>query len=217
MDIEARNVIAEMENATEEKLAGCVYTAGKLYGRDAVVCVCGIGKVNAAVCAQEMITRYAPDEVINVGVAGSLTPDLKVFDVVVSRDLCQHDFDLEPFGRPAGFIPGLDRTFFEASDKIIARLEKALKAENVNYRVGRIASGDQFIDTDEARRRIADKYGADACEMEGCAVAQTCCLNGVEFAVLRAISDSGEGDYAKFAARAADNSARVICRYMRDR
>ena len=216
MEIEARKIIAEMSGATTDVIAGGKYVHGELYGKEAVVAVCGIGKVNSAVCAQTMIIKYSPDEVINVGVAGALTGDLRVLDVVVSTDLVQHDFDVTSIGYEPGLIPGRKEVGFKASDRIVKKLCKALDNTGVRYVTGRIASGDVFVDTDEARRSIAGKFGAAACEMEGAAVAQVCAINGVEFAVLRAISDSGEGDYRVFAERAADNSARVICEYMKD-
>ncbi|MBQ7160986.1 MAG: 5'-methylthioadenosine/adenosylhomocysteine nucleosidase [Clostridia bacterium] len=215
MEKEARNIIANMAGARTDVIAGAKYVSGDLYGKEAVVAVCGIGKVAAAICAQTIIMKYSPDEIINVGIAGGLTPDLKVFDVVVSRDLVQHDFNIAVFGLPAGAIPGIGVSI-KATDRIVGKLTAALEAEGVTHRVGRIASGDQFIDSEEARRAIADKFGADACEMEGAAVAQACLMNGVEFAVLRTISDSGEGEYDKFAELAADRSAKVICRYMKE-
>ena len=215
MEKEAKKIIAEMSGARTDLFSGGKYVSGKLRGKDAVVAVCGIGKVNAAVCAQTMIMKYLPNEIINVGVAGALIPDLGILDVVVSRDLVQHDFDLTALGEKAGEIPHIGETI-PASKRIVSKLIKALEAEGVPYRVGRIASGDQFIDTEEARRRIAEKFGADACEMEGAAVAQVCRINGVHFAVLRAISDSGEGDYSKFVVKAANNSAKVVCRYMEE-
>lgn len=215
MEIEARKIIAQMSGAITDVIAGGKYVHGELYGRDAVVAVCGVGKVNAAVCAQTLIVKYSPDEIINVGVAGALTGDLKVFDVVVSTDLVQHDFDLTSIGYEPGLLPGRKEVGFKASPRIREKLCRALDRTGLHYVEGRIASGDVFVDTDAARKSIADRFSAAACEMEGAAIAQVCAINDVEFAVLRSISDSGEGDYRQFAARAADDSAQVICEYMK--
>ena len=212
MDKEAKNVVGEMTDVTVENCAGSVFTRGKLRGADAVVAVCGVGKVNAAACTQTMILRFAPDAVVNVGIAGALDPDLKVFDIVVATGLIQHDFDLTPLGAPAGLVPGPDLVEFPASRKLTGLLEESIGALGMNYRAGLIASGDQFIDTAAQRARIAGNFGAVACEMEGAAIAQVCCINGVDFAVLRAVSDTAEGDYEKFSVRAADISAKVVCK-----
>ena len=214
MEKEVRNIMEKMTVTERRVYAGKEYVSGKLNGRDAVVAVCGIGKVHAAMCAQTMILEFKPDEIINVGVAGALTSDLKVFDVVVARDLVQHDFDFSALGDPPGLIQGVGREL-AASPRIVAALEEVISDTGINHVVGRIASGDIFVDAEDKRRSIADTFGAVACEMEGAAVAQVCKVNGVDFAVLRAISDSGEGDYAVFAEKAAENSARIICEYMR--
>lgn len=213
MKLEAENVVASMTDITAETRGGIEFRLGRLNGRDTVVAVCGIGKVFAAICTQTMILCYAPDEIINVGVAGSLSDRLGVFDLVVACDLVQHDMDTSALGDPKGLISGINIVGIPADPDICDRLAAAISDCSLNGVRGRIATGDRFIDSDADRRAIADTFGAVACEMEGGAVAQTCYAAGVKFAVLRAISDSGEGDYAKFAARAAENSARVICRY----
>ena len=216
LEKEARKIIEKMAGARTDVISGAKYVSGELFGKEAVVVVCGIGKVNAALCVQTMIMKYSPDEIINVGVAGSLRDDLKVFDTVISRDLVQHDFDLKIFGDPAGHIPGIGYEM-KASERIVKSLSAALDRMGLTYRIGRIASGDQFIDSDAERKRIADDFDADACEMEGAAVAQVCHVSGVEFAVLRTISDSGEGEYDKFCEKAADQSAKIICEYVKGR
>lgn len=213
MKLEAQNIIASMTDVRTESRGGIEFNVGKLANRDLTVAVCGIGKVFAAICAQTMILCYAPDEIINVGVAGSLSEKLGVFDLVVADDLVQHDMDTSALGDPKGLISGINIINIPADKEICDKLSAVIASLGLNGVRGRIATGDRFVDTDSDRRSIADTFGAVACEMEGCAVAQTCYAAGVKFAVLRAISDSGEGDYAKFAAKAAENSARVICEY----
>lgn len=217
MKLEAENIIASMTDVRTENRGGIEFNIGKLAGRDLTVAVCGIGKVFAAICAQTMILCYAPDEIVNVGVAGSLSERLGVFDLVVADDLVQHDMDTSALGDPKGLISGINIVNIPADREICDKLTAVIASLGLKGVRGRIATGDKFVDSDSDRRSIADTFGAIACEMEGCAVAQTCYAAGVRFAVLRAISDSGEGDYAKFAAKAAENSARVICEYIANR
>lgn len=214
MKLEAENIVASMTDIRTETRGGIEFNVGRLSGADVVIAVCGVGKVFAAICAQTMILCYAPDEIVNVGVAGSLTDKLGVFDLVVADDLVQHDMDTSALGDPKGLISGINIVNIPADAGIRQRLIDAIAACGLNGVSGRIATGDKFVDSDADRRAIADTFGAVACEMEGGSVAQTCYAAGVRFAVLRAISDSGEGDYAKFAVRAAENSARVICSYI---
>ena len=78
---------------------------------------------------------------------------------------------------------------------------------------GTVATGDKFIASSEDKHRIAADFGASVCEMEGCAIAQTAFVNGVPFAVVRAISDSADGeatmDYPTFLGIAAANSTKL--------
>lgn len=215
MTIEAENIVAEMENVKKEAVSGIEYTMGTLYGKDLVVAVCGVGKVFAAACAQTMVLKYAPDEIINVGVAGSLVPELKVFDIAVADELCQHDMNTSAIGDPVGLISGVNIIKFPACKRINDAMVKVIETCGLNFRRGTIASGDLFVAKDKHRARIRDEFDALACEMEGAAIAQICYINGVDFAVLRAISDSAEGDYQRFAKKAADNSAEIIKEYIK--
>ena len=216
MKLEAENIVASMTDIKTETRGGIEFNIGRLEDREVVIAVCGVGKVFAAICAQTMILCYAPDEIINVGVAGSLSDSLGVFDLVVAGDLVQHDMDTSALGDPKGLISGINIVNIPADPAICEGLIAAISDCGLNGVRGRIATGDRFVDSDADRRAIADQFSAIACEMEGGAVAQTCYAAGVKFAVLRAISDSGEGDYAKFAVRAAENSARVVCRYVKN-
>ncbi|MBE6573714.1 MAG: 5'-methylthioadenosine/adenosylhomocysteine nucleosidase [Ruminococcaceae bacterium] len=216
MTIEAENIIAEMENVKTEKISGIEYTIGILYGKEIVVAVCGVGKVFAAACAQTMILKYSPAEVINVGVAGSLVPELKVFDIAVAEELCQHDMNTSALGDPVGLISGINIVKFPACKRINDAMVSCIENCGLNFCRGTIASGDLFVVKDKHREKIKSEFNALACEMEGAAIAQICYINSVDFAVLRAISDSEEGDYQKFAKAAADNSAKIIKEYIKN-
>ena len=82
MDIEVRLLQQEMENAKTTVIGMDSFTEGTLYGRKAVIAQCGPGKVNAAICTQNMITAFSPKAVLNVGVAGAGCSKVHVGDVV---------------------------------------------------------------------------------------------------------------------------------------
>jgi adenosylhomocysteine nucleosidase len=152
--------------------------------------------------------------VVNTGIAGSLSADLDVGDLVISRDAMYHDFDCVHFGYPMGKVPGMDVVAFPA-DETLADLAYAA-AEEVNpghTRRGRVASGDCFVADKAVKDRIIDITGALCTEMEGAAIAQTAYRNGVPFVIIRAISDkaddSAEMDYPTFERIAAHRCAAV--------
>ena len=69
MAVEVENLAAHMENPREERIGMDTFVSGKLFGQEAVLAVCGPGKINAALCTQSMIDRYHPVWVLNLGVA----------------------------------------------------------------------------------------------------------------------------------------------------
>ena len=219
MEIETAALAAAVEDKKTEVISGITYTSGLLDGQAVVIATCGIGKVYAAICAQTMILHYHPAVIINTGVAGTLTPALGIGDVAVATKLCQHDMDTSPIGDPVGLVSGINRIYFEADEKTSQSLAACVEACGVKALAGCIASGDQFVATAEKKTFIRDTFGAIACEMEGGAIAHVATVNGVPFAVLRAISDSADGDatmdYPTFARMAAERSVSVLRSYLR--
>jgi adenosylhomocysteine nucleosidase len=217
MDVEVATLKAKMEDVTVTTRAGMEYCAGKLEGLDAVVVQCGIGKINAAMCTQILIDSFAVDAIVNTGIAGSLCADLDIGDLVISRDAIHHDFDLRFWGRPIGQVPGMDVIAFPADEKLMNAAFAAAEAENAGHtKVGRVASGDQFICSKAQKEKIIADTEAICAEMEGASIAHTAYRNGVPFVIIRAISDkaddSAEMDYPTFEAIAAQRCANVTCR-----
>ncbi len=214
MDVEVATLKEKMEQAVMAEHAGSAYCEGILEGCPAVVVQCGVGKVNAALCAQILISEYGVTHIVNTGIAGSLNADLDIGDLVVSRDVMYHDFDCCHFGYPAGKVPGMDVVAFPADDQL--RVFAASIAESLypgHVKLARVASGDQFVCSKEKKAAIIEITGAWCTEMEGAAIAHTAYRNGVPFVILRAISDkaddSAEMDYPTFEAIAARRCADV--------
>ncbi|MBE6531691.1 MAG: 5'-methylthioadenosine/adenosylhomocysteine nucleosidase [Ruminococcaceae bacterium] len=214
MKIEVDSLKREMTEVSTETVSGIEFVSGKLYGKDAVVAQCGIGKVFAALCAQTMILRYKIDALINTGVGGTLSDELSIGDIAVSTACVQHDMDTSPLGDPVGLISGINVIELPADKALCDSVCAAASELGINHRRGIIASGDCFVSGAEKKAFIKDTFGAIACEMEGAAIAQVCYVNKVPFAVVRAISDSADGsaemDYGEFSKLAAENSAKVI-------
>ena len=214
MAVEIAALKENMENMRETTRAGMVFYEGKLQGVDAVVVQCGIGKVNAAMCTQILCDCFHVTHMVNTGIAGSLCAELDIGDLVISRDAIHHDFDLHFWGRPIGQVPGFDVTAFPADEKMIELAFATAEAVNPGHtKIGRVASGDQFICSKEQKEKIiADTQGICA-EMEGASIAHTAYRNGVPFVIIRAISDkaddSAEMDYPTFEAIAAQRCAQV--------
>ncbi|MCR5458217.1 MAG: 5'-methylthioadenosine/adenosylhomocysteine nucleosidase [Clostridiales bacterium] len=219
LKLEAEGIISHIENCKSTNLFGIMYNFGTIGKKKVVVSICGMGKVNAAICAQTMIMTFTPDVIINVGVGGALDSTLKLGDIVISDRLVQHDVDTSYLGDPIGYISGTDKTFFDADKTVRDRLEKAIKELNYSYRIGTIASGDQFISSKEAKDRIVKNFGGIVAEMEGAAVAHVCYVANVKFCILRSISDGADEnsnmDFFSFTKMAADKSTNVILKLLK--
>ena len=212
MQMEVDALQAAMESPASETVSGITFVTGRIGNHHIVAAQCGIGKVFAAMCAQTMILKYAPEAIINIGVAGSVTKGLQVLDIAIADKVCQHDMDTSPIGDPVGLISGINRIFFPADPKLIGVIEEAAKSKDCRTVIGTVASGDQFIHTQEQKTFIRETFSASAAEMEGGSIGHVCTVNKVPFAVLRTISD-GDGaamDYAEFAPKAAMQSIEVI-------
>jgi adenosylhomocysteine nucleosidase len=188
--------------------------AGTLDGHPVRLAVCGIGKVNAAALAQQLLADGA-GRLVFTGVAGALDPGLAVGDVVVAEDAVQHDVDVTPLGYEAGRVPGEPLTWTadpELRDAALAAAGATVEEGRVVR--GRIASGDTFVADPARAAALKRRFGAVCAEMEGAAVAQVCARWGVPWAIVRSISDTADAgasvDFRAFTQRAAARAEGVV-------
>ena len=212
MDIEVQTLKDRIENLTVTEKAGTEYYEGTLQGLPVVVVKCGIGKVNAAIGTQILCDCFGVTHIVNTGIAGSLCAEQNIGDMVVSSDVWHHDFDCVAFGYPMCRIPGMPQSF-AADENMIVLAQQAAEQTGSTVRIGRIASGDQFVADPQLKTQIIERTQALCTEMEGAAIAQTAYRNGIPFVILRCISDkadnSAEMDYPSFEAMAAQRCAQV--------
>lgn len=208
------------------KIADLNFFEGTIMNQKIVLVCGGIGKVNAALCSQILISQFKVDALINTGSAGALLDGLEVFDIVLSTDAVQHDVDASCFGYPRGQVPKTESPFWQADTKLKkTALEafKILQAESSDENIkrlklveGRIASGDVFVSEAKIREKIIKEFNPACVEMEGAAVAQVCSINKIPFLILRSMSDTAGKDkiakisYDVFSAQAAKNSSLLV-------
>lgn len=189
---------------------------GAYRGHDVAVACCGIGKVNAAVCASAMIREFHVDAIVNIGIAGSMSAGLGALDVAVSEAVAFHDQDPDLFER---YYPYRRR--FDADQGLLRTCIEALEGmgdRSFAYKTGLIASGDIFVNDSAAKAGIAGHLSPICVEMEGAAVGEVAFMNNTPFLVIRTLSDSADDDadtaYDNFMELAAENSARIVLRMM---
>ena len=146
----------------------------------------GVGKVNAAMSTQLFIDRYAPDYIVNAGVAGSFL-DIPIGTVVLADTFVQHDVDTSPMGDPVGMVSTVNKIDFPTDD--LSLMKSILDKQGVTYLTGKVATGEVFMVKGERTDRVAQLFSPTLCEMEGGAIAQVCLRNGTKFTALKSVSD----------------------------
>ncbi len=228
--------IESLDNSIEDRkvqtIEGIPFVTGKLKGRQVVLALTGIGKVNAAMTAILLLEHFKPEEVLFTGIAGGINPDLLPGDIVIAEKTVQHDL-----GRMTtegmiyrGMRNPLTRirnpVFFPADSALLSLAEasgKRIKLDSIKadsaVRIpiiitGIVVTGDVFVASPSKKNELREKLNADAVEMEGAAVAQICWQHEVPCLVIRSLSDSAneqaEVDINMYREIAARNAALLV-------
>lgn len=162
---------------------------GLIHNHEVVLVLAGIGKTNAAITTTLLIELFDVDAIVNIGVAGGQN-GVNHNDIVVSRSVLYHDVDVTSFGKYLhGQVPGM-ASEFHADKQLIEQSTNVLNQTGLAYKVGRIASGDQFVYSKKTVAAINAIYDdVFAIEMEAAAIAHTAYLYHIPFIIFRSISD----------------------------
>ena len=196
MKEELESIRKYLKNERKITIFNLDFYDGYIYDTNCVLVECGVGKVNAARTTQILIDNLKVDMIINIGVAGGVSNELNIGDIVIGSKLVQHDFDITSFGHEKGFISGVGK-YIDSDLKMVSLVEETAKKDNfknVNILKGVIASGDIFCTDPIMAKKIHDKFNALCVEMEGASIAQVCYLCNIPFIVLRSISDTPNGN-----------------------
>lgn len=210
MEEEIEPLLAYFDNVQVVEFAKNRYYEVEYNGLNIVVAYSKIGKVFASLTAATLIEKFGCDTLLFSGVAGGINPELNIGDLIIADKLCQHDLDITAFGHPYGYVPG-GNVFVETSKELNAIAKIVAQENNIKVIEGTIATGDQFVHSNERKTFIENNFNADALEMEGASVAVVCDALNVPCFILRAISDTADMDagfdFDEFLKSSAKNSA----------
>lgn len=216
MDEEISVISSEIKNLTVYDINNIKFYKGTIYDKDIVLVKSGIGMVNAAITTTLMFKEFGVDKILFSGVAGSLNRNVNVGDVVIGDSLLEYLFDATEFGYEIGTIPRMDTSIFR-SDILLNKIKNILKNDNIYY--GKILSGDKFVSNLSEKEKLGEKFNALAVDMESASVAHCAHVLGIEFAIIRSISDSLNSssvmEYTEFVNLAANNSKNVILKILK--
>lgn len=193
MPEEVAPLLKIMGDYDETRYAGNTYYEGSYAGHELVIAYSKIGKVFSSLTATTMIEHFGAQLLFFSGVAGGINPQLEIGDLIVATQLCQHDLDITAFGHPHGYVPE-GAQFVDCDAKLVEIAKKVGQELNKELCEGIIATGDQFVASEERKNWIGSTFSADALEMEGASVAVVCNALEVPFFILRAISDTADMD-----------------------
>lgn len=220
MQEEVKQIISLMEIQSTEEISSCTYTLGKISDKECITALSGVGKVCSAVCTQTMILKYRPDVIINCGVAGSISENVKIGDIVVADYVIQHDFDVSSFGnKKRGVISGIGIDKIPCHSKLTDQiLQAAYLIPNITVHMGTILTGDQFINSSQKILELKKEFQGIACEMEAGSIGHVCYINKTPFSIIRAISDcAGESshlDFTKFLHNSSAIASKLLYNYI---
>jgi adenosylhomocysteine/aminodeoxyfutalosine nucleosidase len=213
MPEEIEPLLKKVSNVKEITFANNKYYEATYQGKELVIAYSKIGKVFSSLTATTLIEKFGCGMLLFSGVAGAINPSLAIGDLVIAKQLCQHDLDLSPFGHPYGFVPE-GAVMIESDAKLLEVAKSVGNKLDIKLHEGTIATGDQFVANPQRKEWIANTFKADALEMEGGSVAVVCDALDIPFFILRAISDSADDnadmDFDAFLEKSAKISANFI-------
>ena len=180
-----------------EMVGDKTFYIGLIHDHEVVLVKSGIGKVNAAITATILLTRYKPRLIINTGIAGGLSPT-NIGDILLAKGIAYFDVSLTeiddiPYGKMAD-----DPLLIMMNEHYLEKAENHFKKLGYNYKVGNLVSGDKFITSKKDIRKILRNVdNVLGVEMEGMATALTCYKFNIPFISIRGVSDIIDSKYQK--------------------
>ena len=193
MPEEIEPLLEKLDDIVRVDYADNRYYKAKYKGVDVVVAYSKIGCAFSTLTATILIEHFGCDILLFSGVAGAINDSFKIGDLTYATKLCKHDLDITAFGHPPGYVPE-GKVYIYADDKLIDLAKDVANSKGIDLKSSIIATGDQFISSNEKKEQIKKTFSADAIEMEGYSVALVCDALNVPFFILRAISDSADMD-----------------------
>ncbi|MBQ8927338.1 MAG: 5'-methylthioadenosine/adenosylhomocysteine nucleosidase [Oscillospiraceae bacterium] len=191
MPSELHDIQSVQENAAKHEIAGYTFCESIHGGNRIVTVCCGIGKVNAAVCAQLLIDRFSADCILNTGIAGGMKAGIQVLNIVISTSVLPHDLD-------AHFLKDYPPycAEFQADAALQALAAQVCDKRGITHHAGRIVSGDAFITDSAVKAALQEAHDPYAVDMETAAIGQCAWRNKVPFVSVRCISDLADDEGA---------------------
>ncbi|SUO95850.1 5'-methylthioadenosine/adenosylhomocysteine nucleosidase [Suttonella ornithocola] len=219
MPQELDTLVKTIENIRTDTKYGLTFYQGVYKGKNVVLTLSGIGKVNAAMATTIAIDAFSANQVINTGSAGGIGDGLHIGDIVIGKEIAHHDVDVTAFGYEKGQVPKMP-LYFSSDKRLLSLASQAASVfENAYIHEGLIISGDSFIGSKQKIKELTTVFPkVSACEMESAAIAQVCYCANIPFVIIRAISDHANQEanmsFEAFIEHAGKRSAQMVLKIL---
>lgn len=218
MPQELKILVEQLQDKVEVTVLGRTYYQGRMGQHEVVLVQSGIGKVMSAMSVAILADRFAVDAIVNTGSAGAVADGIAIGDVVVATHLAYHDVDVTAFGYAYGQMAGQE-LYYPADQVLLEQLTGVLAEQEITSHLGLIVTGDSFIAGQDKIASIKEHFPEVlAVEMEGAAIAQAAVNTGKPFLVIRAMSDTAQGDanitFDEFIIQAGERSAQTLIAFL---
>ncbi|NQJ73070.1 5'-methylthioadenosine/adenosylhomocysteine nucleosidase [Streptococcus suis] len=218
MPQELKILVEHLQDKVEVAVLGRTYYQGRMGQHEVVLVQSGIGKVMSAMSVAILADRFAVDAIVNTGSAGAVADGIAIGDVVVATHLAYHDVDVTAFGYAFGQMAGQE-LYYPADQVLLEQLTGVLAEQEITSHQGLIVTGDSFIACQDKIASIKEHFPEVlAVEMEGAAIAQAAVNTGKPFLVIRAMSDTAQGDanitFDEFIIQAGERSAQTLIAFL---
>lgn len=217
-DEELAPFLPMMDHCKVIEKARLKFYEGQIDGTEVVALFSGVCKVNAAIASQILIDIFDVNAIINSGTAGGMDTRLKIFDTVISTEVCYHDVAQDILTE---FHPWMKSVFFEADQKLIELSKAAVEKTKFPGKVfwGRMVTGESFI-TEEGRQKINDEFAPLTVDMETASIAHVCYVNHIPFISVRCVTDtaeeSGVSNFEENCAKASAIAKNIVVAILRE-
>ncbi|MFM0773348.1 5'-methylthioadenosine/adenosylhomocysteine nucleosidase [Streptococcus suis] len=218
MPQELKILVEQLQDKVECDVLGRTYYQGRIGQHEVVLVQSGIGKVMSAMSVAVLADRFSVDVIVNTGSAGAVAEGIAIGDVVVANQLAYHDVDVTAFGYAYGQMAGQE-LYYPADQALLEKLTSVLAEQEITSHLGLIVTGDSFIAGQDKIATIKHHFPEVlAVEMEGAAIAQAAVNTGKPFLVIRAMSDTAQGDanitFDEFIIQAGERSAQTLIAFL---
>ena len=182
------------------------------YGNELYIVKSGVGEISAAAATQYLLTKFNVDLVINFGVCGKLSSDLKLLDTVVVKSVVHYQFDTSEIDGTAPGVYMNNSPYISADNRLIDQL---LSLDDT-IKTAVCASGDLFVSRKEDKEMLIKNFGADICEMESAGILITCLKNDVPCILIKSVSDDCDDmDFVTYCELATKKYVEIVDKFVK--